>query len=384
MPTHSRPRWRALLARQFSGLTLLAAAMPFIAQAQARWTLKETLRIGGAEAGPTSFVQTRSIGADSKGRILVYDRQSQDIKMFAPDGKFLRTIGRLGSGPGELRNAEGITLDRGGRIWVRDAANARFTVFNSEGEFEKNWTMKFCWSQGSWHPQVDGKGRIVDYDCVVPSGGGRSVGYAVVAYRPDLSGVDTLSARPDCGTRELSEAGTWITRSEKSTMYRAIPFAPFPLPALGPNGETWCAPNSSRYEVMRVVAGAKDTVRIARTVAAVPVTRTERDSVIAGFEEKGPSGLDFSRIPRNKPAIERIIVDDQGRPWVRRTNAQGVIEFDIYTSGGQPVATVMLGKVRSPTHFPFVVRGDNVYMVVLDEDDVQHVVRFHIERRVVD
>ena len=384
MPIQSRPRWPAVVARQVSRVFLFAFATPLMVQAQARWTLKETLRIGGAEAGPTSFVQTRSIEADSKGRILVYDRQSQDIKMFTPDGKFLRTIGRLGSGPGELRNAEGIRLDREGRIWVRDAANARFTVFSPEGEFEKNWTMKFCWSQGSWHPQVDSKGRIVDYDCVVPSGGGRSVGYAVVAYRADMSGVDTLSARPECGTRELSEAGTWITRSEKSTMYRSIPFAPFPLPALGPDGETWCAPNSARYEVVRVVAGAKDTVRISRAIAAVPVTKAERDSVIAGFEEKGPLGLDFGRIPRNKPAIERITVDDQGRPWVRRTNAQGVIEFDVYSNVGQPVATVMLGRFRSPAHFPFVVRGDNVYMVVLDEDDVQHVVRFHIERRAID
>ena len=382
MPTHSRPRWRALLVRRISELALLAAATPFIAQAQARWTLKETLRIGGADAGPTSFLRTKSIEADSKGRILVYDQQSQDIKMFAPDGKFLRTIGRLGSGPGELRNAEGITIDRAGRIWVRDAANARFTVFNSEGEFEKNWTMKFCWSQGNWYPQVDGKSRIVDFDCVVPQGGGRAMGYAVVAYRPDLSGVDTLSTRPECGTRELSEAGTWITRSEKSTMYRAVPFAPSPVSVLGPNGETWCAPNSSRYEIMRLVASAKDTVRISRTVAAVPVTKAERDSIISKFDEKGPSGLDFDRIPRAKPAIDKIYVDDQGRPWVRRTNAQGVIEFDIYSSSGQPVATAMLGKYR--TWPPFVVRGDNVYMVVLDEDDVQHVVRFHIERRAID
>jgi hypothetical protein len=115
---------------------------------------------------------------------------------------------------------------------------------------------------------------------------------------------------------------------------------------------------------MRLVAGAKDTVRIARTIAPVPVTRAERDSVIATFEQKGPSGLDFSRIPRTKPAIERITVDDQGRPWVRRTNAQGVVAFDIYGSSGQPVATAELGAYRSPAYLPFVVRGDDVYMVV--------------------
>ena len=288
------------------------------AGAQAKWTLRETLRIGGAESGPEMFVQTRSIDADSKGRILVYDRQTQDIRMFAPDGKFIRTIGRVGSGPGEMRNAEGMVVARNGNIWVRDAANARFTIFNGEGEFEKNWPMKFCWSQGVWHPQPNRQGRIVDYDCVVPPGGGRSMGYAVVGYRTDASGVDTLSSRPECGTRELSDAGTWVTRSEKATMYRSIPWAPFPIGALGPSGETWCAPNSSRYEISRIGGASKDTVRVTRPITTVPVTRAERDSVIASMEAKGPSGLDFSRIPRTKPAIERIIIDDQGRPWVGR------------------------------------------------------------------
>jgi hypothetical protein len=145
MPMITRTNWRSA-ARQIAAAALIASATASIVSAQARWTLKETLRIGGAESGPTSFVSTRSIEADAKGRILVYDRQAQDIKMFAPDGKFLRTIGRLGSGPGELRNAEGIAIDRSGKIWVRDAANGRFTIFNSEGEFEKNWTIaKFCY-----------------------------------------------------------------------------------------------------------------------------------------------------------------------------------------------------------------------------------------------
>jgi hypothetical protein len=98
------------------------------------------------------------------------------------------------------------------------------------------------------------------------------------------------------------------------------------------------------------------------------------------MEERGPTGLDFSRIPRTKPAIDRIVIDDQGRPWVRRTNARGEITFDIYSPTGQLIASAEMGNYRSPTYLPFVVRGDNVYTVVFDEDDVQHVVRFTIER----
>jgi hypothetical protein len=362
-------------------LLVFAVAVPLPLFAQARWTLKETLRIGGGESGPTLFLQIRSIDADSKGRVLVYDRRTQDIRMFGPDGAHIRTIGRPGSGPGEMRNAEGIKIDREGRIWVRDAANTRFTVFNGEGEFEKNWVMKFCWSQGAWFPQVDNQNRIVDWDCVVPTGADRTRRDVVVAYRPDFASVDTLGPRPECGTRELREAAQWVTRLEKGIMYQSIPFAAFPVPAQGPSGESWCAPNSSRYEIVRFIAGARDTVSISKAIAPVPVTKVERDSIVAKFDEKGPSGLDFSRIPRTKPIIDAILVDDQGRPWVRRTNAQGLVEFDIYDTNGRPVATAALPKVRNPSFLPFVVRGDQVYTVVFDEDDVPYVVRFQIERR---
>ncbi len=174
-------------------LALVFPAQSVVAQG-ARWTLKETLRIGGAESGPTSFVSVRSMDVDSKGRILVMDRSTQDIKMFAPDGKYVRTIGRKGSGPGEMKNAEGMIIAHDGRIWVRDAANARFTVFTPEGEFDKNWTTRFCWSQGAWNPQVDRqKGRIIDYDCMIVAGRGRD--YAVLGYRSDLATIDTLFTR---------------------------------------------------------------------------------------------------------------------------------------------------------------------------------------------
>jgi hypothetical protein len=359
-------------------LLLAALAFPGIAQAQPRWKLTETLRIGGAETGPESFLYTKSIEADSKGRILVYDRRTQDIRMFAPDGKLVRVIGRLGSGPGELRDAEGIAIARDGRLWVRDAANARFSLFSSEGVFEKSWTMKFCYSQGAWNPWFDRSGRIVDEDCAVS--GGRAVKDIVLAYHTDMTRVDTLADKPACGTTELNEAGTWIRRSARGGSYRSIPYAAAARSALTPEGDVWCVPNSSRYEILRLKAGAKDTARISRAAPSVPVTTFERDSVVALIEAKGPTGLDFSRIPKVKPAIDRLTVDDQGRLWVRHTNAKGAIEFDIYSSNGRIIATAELGVYNSSVWQPFVVRGDNVYTVVLDQDDVQHVARFHITR----
>ena len=78
----------------------MIAATPVAATPQPRWKLTETLRIGGADTGPTSFNQINSIEADAKGRIFVFDVKTQELRMFAPEGKVIRVIGRSGSGPG--------------------------------------------------------------------------------------------------------------------------------------------------------------------------------------------------------------------------------------------------------------------------------------------
>lgn len=367
------------LSKPLTCLLLLSTACATAdREAAPRWTLTETLRIGSAEVGPTSFDRVKSIAVDSAGRIFVYNHGTQDIRMFDADGELIRVIGRLGSGPGELRNAEGATITRDGKLWVRDAANARFSIFSGEGDFESSWTARFCTSQGSWVPLSDSLGRIVSMDCV-PRAGERP-DYVALAYRTDLSGVDTLANIPDCGSPELAEAATWITRTPTSTSYRSIPFAARAVREIGMRGELWCVPNSAAYEILRLRDGATDTLRIVRDVAPVPVTDFERDSVIAALEVNGPTGLDYDRIPTVKAAIERLTVDDQGRLWVRRTNAQGEIELDVFDAEGNFVATADLGVFHTSIFMPFLVRGDNIYTVVLGEDDIPFVTRFGISQ----
>ena len=368
---HCRPVPLAAALAAASVITLTLDAQP-------SWKLTETLRLGGDESGPASFVTTASLEADAKGRLYAYDKKTQDIRVFGADGKFVRVIGRLGSGPGELRNAEGIVFARDGNLWVRDAANARFTIFDGDGRFVSAWTARFCWSQGAWSPMPDRKGRLIDEDCVV--GDGRERRTVLVAYKTDRSGVDTLGVTPTCGDRALMEAGTWITRAPKMTSYRAIPFFPRSLTARDADGAVWCVANSATYEIVRLAPGSKDSSRITRTLARLPVTTATRDSVIEVIEAKGPTELDFGRIPKEKPAIDRVTVDDQDRLWVQRATSAGTMAFDIYSKNGRALASVTMQGCRTSTWLPFVVRRDQVYTVCLDDDDVQYVTRYRVSR----
>jgi hypothetical protein len=76
--------------------------------AQARWTISEEIRIGTTNEGPHSFNDIRGFAIAPDGSILILDYQTQDIRVFDPRGRHVRTVGRSGSGPGELRNANGM------------------------------------------------------------------------------------------------------------------------------------------------------------------------------------------------------------------------------------------------------------------------------------
>lgn len=338
------------------------------------WTLQETLRIGEGDEGPTSFSWVKGIAEGTDGRIYIYEHSTQDIRVFDRSGAHLKTIGRKGAGPGELANAEGIVFAGDGALWVRDDANGRFTRFDADGNILDAWSMSFCWSQGTWAPLVTTE-RIVDHDCVPRQGGG----YRVVGYRTDRSGVDSLAMEAACGDPKLNEAATWITRFERGMSYRQIPYAPRAMRTFDVTGATWCAPNTANYELLRITP-AGDTVRVVRAIPPQPVTAAERDSVIAEIESRGPTGVDFSRIPATKPAIHRMTVDDQNRLWVRRDRDGGGVLFDVVRPDGTHEATVALNGLRTTAWSPFVVRGDVVLLVVVGEDDVPQVGRFVIDR----
>ena len=59
------------------------------------------------------------------GRVSVFDRS----------GKFLRTIGRTGTGPGEFRTPHALEFDSRGRLIVADRHNHRIQILTKEGKF---------------------------------------------------------------------------------------------------------------------------------------------------------------------------------------------------------------------------------------------------------
>ena len=67
--------------------------------------------------------------ANLVGRISVFDR----------NGKFLRVIGKTGTGPGEFRTPHAIKFDSQGRLIVADRHNHRIQILTKDGKYLAEW-----------------------------------------------------------------------------------------------------------------------------------------------------------------------------------------------------------------------------------------------------
>jgi DNA-binding beta-propeller fold protein YncE len=57
------------------------------------------------------------------------------ISKFSPDGKFIRSWGRIGVRHGEFRTPHALVFDAKGRLWVADRGNHRIELFDQEGKY---------------------------------------------------------------------------------------------------------------------------------------------------------------------------------------------------------------------------------------------------------
>jgi len=75
------------------------------------------------------------VAADpGSGQIYVVDRTGERVAVFDRDGRYLRTTGRRGQGPGEFMNASAATVGPFGALTVWDAGRGVLSRWSSEGD----------------------------------------------------------------------------------------------------------------------------------------------------------------------------------------------------------------------------------------------------------
>ncbi len=100
-------------------------------------------KAGVAGEGPDTFNRPTDVAVAANGDIFVSDGHGGDsnarIVKFSKDGKFIKTWGKKGSGPGEFNLPHSLAFDSKGRLFVADRENNRLQIFDQDGKFIAEW-----------------------------------------------------------------------------------------------------------------------------------------------------------------------------------------------------------------------------------------------------
>ncbi len=335
--------------------TLSGGVVRRISEGPTAWPLEtpaalvEESRFQGEDGTPSELGEPRSLAVDELDRVYVVDGKPASIKLFDRSGKYLRTIGREGAGPGEFRVA--FIAVKGGYLVVQDPMVARLSVFDTAGNFVRSWQSSCCY----WTDiQVDDAGRVY-----VPSMSGRRQpgeprGNPYVRWSLEGRLLDTVWVPFRAAEK------TWTLTSQaggqnRMSLSTGVPFLPGLMSALDPRGGLVYGWNGE-YELVRSPGGTDTALVFGRDWIPDPVTGERRSAELEakikslgqGFREADVrSAFRLEDIPGTLPAFEAIRVDLGGRVWARRyavtVSDTARTRYDLFDSTG-----VYLGPVEAP------------------------------------
>ncbi len=335
------------------------------------WTAVEQVRIGSRDAADP----------DELGRIYVLDRQPREVRVFAPTGEHIRTLGGAGQGPGEFVNPIGMDWGPEGNLWVVDVRNARYSVFDTAGNFLDSYPRQIGGWSYNWGGGFDRAGRLYEPSFFRSAAlGGTQRVYIGHSVAGGIVATDTF----ELPYHDVSASSFRINTQSGSSIV-GIPFSTqFAWRFDGADG-IWFAANDGYRLYHRRLAG--DTVRILeRDYDPLPVGNDDREAVRDRFTRFGEQVTNeiIARIPDVKPAFESFVVDDQGYVWVMQTSATEQdlsvrgIRFDVFDPEGRYLGAVQTDVGRMPA--PRII-GNQLVGVTRDEYDTPYVVLYHIEER---
>jgi hypothetical protein len=343
------------------------------------------------------FGNVRGLDVDSSGRIWVVDGQAAELRLYSPEGRHLRTIGRRGEGPGEFLDPDIVRIRDDGSLLVRDQRNARFSILGSDGEHLGGWPIAGGFSTSSPFHLTDG-GSVLN-----PALRNRGADISewrmgLVRYGPDGEVRDTL----DLPTRGYRPP-TLIARSEQSASSTGVPFTPQEMWTVTPDG-SFVFGLSSGYRVEKHDPEGP-VLAVEREAPLPPVlpdeARNERERIIRNFRARFPDwrwqGPD---VPGVKPAFRNLLPGRDGTVWVLRftlgkeeddpdwdadrpdqalpTRWVEPMVFDVFDGEGRYLGPV---KADEPIRYwtPPVLTRDRVWAVWPHELGYDRVARFRLE-----
>jgi hypothetical protein len=358
-----------------------------------QWTLDSLpLRVlTGAETGDSAaFALVGSVRWLPDGGLVVGDVASSRLLVYDANGGFVRSIGRRGDGPGEMRRLESITVDRD-TLATFDASLRRLSFWHPEAGFVRSVNLADDGSLESWPadawPWRDSLIVVLQLAITpqesIPAGSGvrRWPMRAHLTLR-DSTGRALKSSR--------TFAGMYTGLDERRDT--RLPFSNRPFATTSRNRVYFGSGDAFDVTFLdpsfEVAGEIRWPARIERlTSEEVERVRTEAIALISRRplpDKPFARSFDPAILPANRPSIGRVLIGPDEGLWAERFEATRLgtavqvpgDQWNILSSSGEPIAILKLPALTRLED----VRGDQVVVVRRDSLDVQTVAVHRLKR----
>ncbi len=346
------------------------------------WTVAAAplVAIGALEGDEAyQFDRLQSVTRLADGRIVVANGGTQELRVFAPDGRHLSSLGRKGGGPGEFEGLGLVRVVAGDTLVTYDWNLRRLSVFAPDRGFVRSVAIEFA----GGFPGVVGV-----------FGSGTVLATRGFVFGPgEISGVvrDTapfLRFGPD--GRLLDSIGRWpsweyyVQGDRNSVWASSLPFGRTTLSAVTPTG-FWVGA-TDRYEIERRDSTGVLTTIVRATRPSRPVTPDDVERVKADRLEDADENwrrrqermFQDMPIPSTLPAFADLQTDPDGNLWVLDvfTPSDSVRRWAVFAPDG-----LLQGTVETPPAVRVLEIGrDYVLGTWADELGVQYVRLYRLAR----
>ncbi len=340
--------------------------------------LNEKLRIDSSSLPEDEVLRDISRFTETKkGFVFISDAWLHKIFIFDASGKFVKSVGRKGNGPGDLYlpgELGCINHD----VFVWESGNQRFSLFSESGEFLNFFKIKNRLFINK--VRVSSNNNIIMGTVNYRFGTGKDQESVIGLYSRDFEFVKVLFSHSFCQFKH-------ILKPEEATL--PIPFAPLVSWDLAPNGNVIVG-FQRKYEIEIHDPARGKISSFSHQYTPIEVTNEDKEeffaSIISGDANSISRGADeFTRkhtaFPKFKPAFKDIVVDSDNNilvfPYPDSKNKKKIY-FDAFDAGGHFINRVELIVETSPvidfskTRF----NKDYLWVVVTDEDGERSLVKF--------
>lgn len=330
--------------------------------------LEEDLSIGNDTDQNYLFYKVRDVEVDGAGNIYILDFGNFRVQKFDAQGRYIRTFGKQGEGPGEFNAPTKLKIDdRTGELFVSD--NLRVIKrFNEEGEYlDKDIQVYPLLSDffigkeeriwGKFSDPLANYLRIVNFEGAVETE------LAEIPYKLHKK----IQSKTRVSRLRMNVQGYVFSHGYEYDLF---------LSRI--NGRTFVYGNSREYKLKIVDSDAKVQCRVFKDESPQGFTSSERDRIKfriqSGASAQGRYLGDFAlELPEHKPFFYALHTDDLGRIYAQKTPStqeyHEVYEYDVFSSQGIYLYRANIGRR------PDVIKGGFLYTRTTDDESGEELVK---------